>query len=137
MIALLIAIGLRVVNLDYAEFGGDEARVMMRAARALEGDEAIIFQHDKGPFQLTVVMPGWRLTGMTNEWMSRLPFVWAGILGLVAVFLCGRRMGRSHAGGIAISLLAIEGYLVGLSRGLKHHNLVLSLPSQDYWQIYS
>ena len=127
LIALLIGVSLRVVNLNYTEFEGDGARVMMRAARALEGDEAIIFQHDKGPFQLTMVMPGWRLVGMTNEWMSRLPFILASVLGLVAIFLCGRRLGHPHAGGIAVSLLAIEGYLVGLGRGLKHHNLVFAL----------
>lgn len=126
-IALLIAAGLRVVNLNYAEFEGDEARVMMRAAEAIEGDETIIFQHDKGPSQLTVVMPGWRLTGMTNEWMSRLPFSWASILGVAAVFLHVRLLEHKHAGGIAACLLATEGFLVGLGRGMRHHSLVFAL----------
>lgn len=127
IVALVIAIGLRVVNLGYAEFEGDEARVMMRSAKALEGDETIIFQHDKGPAQLTMVMPGWRLTGITNEWMSRLPFSWASILGIAAIFLYIRQMGYEHAGGIAACLLAIEGFLVGLGRGMRHHNLVFTL----------
>jgi hypothetical protein len=100
---------------------------MVRAARALEGDEAIIFLHKKGPSQLTVVMSGWRLTGVANEWMVRLPFSWASTLGVVAVFLCGRRLGRPHAGGIAACMLAVEGFHVGLGRGPKYHSLVFAL----------
>jgi 4-amino-4-deoxy-L-arabinose transferase-like glycosyltransferase len=127
LVALLVGVSLRVAHLDYTEFEGDEARVMMRAARAMEGDEALIFEHDKGPFQLTMVMPGWRLVGMTNEWMARLPFVLANVLGLVSVFFLGRRLGHPIAGGIAVNMLAIEGYLVGLGRGLRHHNIVFVL----------
>jgi 4-amino-4-deoxy-L-arabinose transferase-like glycosyltransferase len=127
LVALLIAAGLRVVNLDYAEFGGDEARVMMYAARALEGDEAVVFQHSKGPAELTVVMVGWRLTGMTSEWMARLPFAWASVLGVATVFLCVRRLGRPHAGGVAACLLAIEGFLVGFGRIVQYQSLVFAL----------
>jgi hypothetical protein len=49
---------------------------MVQAAQALEGDTQIIFQHNKGPAELTVAMAMWRLTGIINEWMARLPFTW-------------------------------------------------------------
>ncbi len=127
LVAMLIAVGLRTINLGYAEFEGDGAKILLRSAQAMVGDEAILFQHKKGPAQLTMVMPGWRLVGMTNEGMGRLPFSLVGALGVVAVFLCGRRLGYPHAGGIAACLLAIEGYHVGFGRGLKYHNLVLAL----------
>jgi 4-amino-4-deoxy-L-arabinose transferase-like glycosyltransferase len=127
LVAVLIAAGLRFVNLDYSEFQGDEAKVMVRAALALEGDESIVFQHKKGPAQLTVVMPGWRLAGVTNEWMARLPFAWASVLGVVAMFLCGLRLGRPHAGGMAACLLAIEGYHVGFGRIVQYQSLVFAL----------
>ncbi|MBN1978765.1 MAG: glycosyltransferase family 39 protein [Anaerolineae bacterium] len=127
LVAVLIAAALRVVNLGYAEFQGDEAAVLVRAAQALEGDEAAVFQHKKGPAELAVVMAGWRLTGMTGEWMARLPFAWAGVLGVAAVFLCGRRLGRPHAGGIAACLLAIEGFFVGFGRIVQYQSLVFAL----------
>jgi hypothetical protein len=127
LIAALIAVGLRTVNLNYSEFQGDEAKVMVRAAQALEGEEAIVFQHKKGPAQLALVMSGWRLTGIANEWMARLPFAWANILGVITVFLCGRRLGHPHAGGIAACLMAIEGYHVGFGRIVQYQSLVFVL----------
>jgi 4-amino-4-deoxy-L-arabinose transferase-like glycosyltransferase len=127
LVAVLIAVGLRFVNLGYSEFQGDEAKVMVRTALALEGDEDIVFQHKKGPAQLATVMPGWRLTGVTNEWMARLPFAWVSVLGIAAVFLCGRRLGRPHAGGVAACLLAIEGYLLGFGRIVQYQSLVFAL----------
>jgi 4-amino-4-deoxy-L-arabinose transferase-like glycosyltransferase len=125
--AVLIAVGLRFVNLDYSEFQGDEAEVMVRAAQALEGDDAILFQHKKGPAQLTLVMPGWRLTDVTNEWMARLPFAWVSVLGVVAVFFFGQRLGNPHAGGIAAWLIAIEGFLLGFGRIVQYQSIVFAL----------
>jgi 4-amino-4-deoxy-L-arabinose transferase-like glycosyltransferase len=125
--AVLIAVGLRVVNLNYSEFQGDEAAVLVRAAQVLEGDEAAVFQHKKGPAELVLVMAGWRLTGLTNEWMARLPFAWVSVLGMIAVFLCGRRLGRPHAGGIAACLLASEGFFVGFGRIVQYQSLVFAL----------
>ncbi|MBN1815162.1 MAG: glycosyltransferase family 39 protein [Anaerolineae bacterium] len=125
--AVLIAATLRVVNLGYSEFQGDEAAALVRAAQALEGDEGAVFQHRKGPAELAVVMAVWRLTGTTSEWMARLPFAWAGVLGVAAVFLLGRRLGRPHAGGIAACLLAIEGFFVGFGRIVQYQSLVFAL----------
>jgi 4-amino-4-deoxy-L-arabinose transferase-like glycosyltransferase len=138
--AVLIAASLRVVNLGYSEFQGDEGAVLVRAAQALEGDEGAVFQHRKGPAELAVVMATWRLTGTTNEWMARLPFAWAGVLGVVAVFLIGRRFGRPHAGGIAACLLAIEGFFVGFGRIVQYQSLVFALSTLGllcllaYWE---
>jgi 4-amino-4-deoxy-L-arabinose transferase-like glycosyltransferase len=138
--AVLIAAALRVVNVGYSEFQGDEAAVMVRAAQALEGDEATVFQHRKGPAELAVVMATWRLTGTASEWMARLPFAWAGVLGVAAVFLLGRRLGRPHAGGIAACLLAVEGFFVGFGRIVQYQSLVFALGALGllcllaYWQ---
>lgn len=138
--AVLIAATLRVVNLSYSEFQGDEAAVLVRAAQALEGNEGAVSQHRKGPAELVVVMAAWRLTGTTSEWMARLPFALAGVLGVAAVFLLGRRLGRPHAGGIAACLLAIEGFFVGFGRIVQYQSLVFALSALGllcllvYWE---
>ena len=40
---------LRAPNLDYSEFQGDEARVMLRASEVIEGYENALFAHQKMP----------------------------------------------------------------------------------------
>ncbi len=98
---------------------------MLRAADALEGFETALFQHKKGPLELLVVMATWSLTGISSEWMTRLPFAWASLLALIGVFLIGRRLDRSHAGGLATCLLAVEGYLVAFGRITQYQSVVL------------
>ena len=127
LIAILIAAGLRIVNLGYSEFQGDEGTVMVRAAKALEGDDTIIFQHKKGPSELMTVMGLWRLTGITNEWMARLPFTWANLLGIAAVFLIARRVTTPRAAGIAANILAIEGYFTAFGRIVQYQSIVFAL----------
>jgi 4-amino-4-deoxy-L-arabinose transferase-like glycosyltransferase len=127
LIVMSVAVGLRVTNLNYSEFQGDEAIAIVRAARALEGDEAVIFTHKKGPTELLLVMGSWRLTGMLNEWMARLPFAWANMIGLLAVFLYCRRLKPRHLGAIAAGLLAIEGYLVAFGRIVQYQSVVFAL----------
>ncbi|MBN1316667.1 MAG: glycosyltransferase family 39 protein [Anaerolineales bacterium] len=123
--ALIIAAGLRLININYSEFQGDEATVMVRAAQALEGDESIIFQHKKGPAELVIIMAGWRLTGITNEWMARLPFAYAGILGIAVIFLIGKRLSGPTVGGLASLLMSINGFFIGFGRIVQYQSLIL------------
>ncbi|MEA3309581.1 MAG: glycosyltransferase family 39 protein [Chloroflexota bacterium] len=124
VIVLLVAGGLRLINLSYAELQGDEAIVMELTAQTLEGNTAVLFQHLKGPVEILVVMAQWRLTGITNEWMSRLPFSYAGILGIVAIYLLGKRVRCPRVGGVAALLLAIEGYFVAFGRIIQYQSIV-------------
>ncbi len=89
---MLVATAVRFINLGYAEFQGDEGAVLVRAARILMGEDGVVFQHKKGPAELLIVMANWSLTGITSEWMARLPFAWASILGVAGIFLFGRRL---------------------------------------------
>jgi hypothetical protein len=127
LIVALIVVALRGINLNYSEFQGDESTVVMRAARALEGDDDTLFRHKKGPAELTIVMGTWRLTGILNEWMARLPFTWANVLGLMAVFLFCRRLSNPSLGAVVVGLLAVEGYLVAFGRIVQYQSLVLVL----------
>jgi len=116
----------RLVNLGYSEFQGDEGIVMMRAARAILGDEAQLFYHQKGPAEVLLPMATWSLSGTINEWQARLPFAFAGILGVVALYLLARRWFDGRTGLLAALLLAINGYFVGFGRIVQYQSLVLA-----------
>jgi 4-amino-4-deoxy-L-arabinose transferase-like glycosyltransferase len=124
---ILIAALFRLVNLGYSEFQGDEGIVMQRAARAILGDDAQLFYHQKGPIEILLPTATWTLSGAINEWQARLPFAFAGLLGVVALYLLGRRWFNERSGWIAALLLAINGYFVGFGRIVQYQSIVLAL----------
>jgi 4-amino-4-deoxy-L-arabinose transferase-like glycosyltransferase len=122
-----VAAFFRLPHLSYSEFQGDEAVVMMRAARAILGDDAQLFYHQKGPAEVLLPIATWTLSGTINEWQARLPFTFAGLLGVVALYLLGRRWFNERSGWIAALLLAINGYFVGFGRIVQYQSLVLAM----------
>jgi len=123
---ILIAAFFRLLYLGYSEFQGDEGIVMIRAARATLGDEAQLFYHQKGPAEVLLPMVTWTLSGTINEWQARLPFAYAGVLGVVALYLLGRQWFNGRTAFVAALLLAINGYFVGFGRIVQYQSLVLA-----------
>ncbi len=129
LLVLMLAAAMRLINLGYSEFQGDEAAVLVRAARIMTGEDPVLFQHKKGPLELLLPMAGWDFTGITNEWMARLPFTLASILGVGSVFLFGRRHNNLWTAVIAGGLMAVEGYMVGFGRIVQYQSAVILLSS--------
>lgn len=126
-LVILLAALLRFIHLGYSEFQGDEATIMMRAAFAISGDDAQLFYHQKGPVEVLLPTATWALSGVINEWQARLPFAWAGVIGVAAVYLLGRRWISERGGLVAASLVAINGHFVGFGRIVQYQSLVLAL----------
>jgi len=116
----------RLVHLGYSEFQGDEGIVMIRTARAILGDDAQLFYHQKGPAEVLLPIATWTLSGTINEWQARLPFAFAGLLGIVALYLLARRWFNGRSALVAALLLAINGYFVGFGRIVQYQSLVLA-----------
>jgi 4-amino-4-deoxy-L-arabinose transferase-like glycosyltransferase len=123
---LLGVAAFRLAYLGYSEFQGDEGIVMMRAARAIAGDDQQLFYHQKGPVEALVPIATWTLSGRISEWQARLPFAFAGLLGVAATCLIGRRWFGGWSGLIAGLLLAINGYFVGFGRVVQYQSIVLA-----------
>lgn len=124
---ILVAIFFRFFHLGYSEFQGDESIIMMRAARAITGDDEQLFYHQKGPLEILVPLATWRLSGTINEWQVRLPFAFFGCLGVLAVYLLGRHWFNYRVALIAALLLSINGYFVGFGRIVQYQSLVLAM----------
>ncbi len=125
-LVILIAAFFRLLHLGYSEFQGDEGIVMMRAARAILGDDGQLFYHQKGPAEVLLPMATWTLSGTINEWQARLPFALAGLLGIAALYLVGQRWFSRRSAFIGALLLAINGYFVGFGRIVQYQSLVLA-----------
>ncbi len=92
VVLLASAIFLRFANLNYAEFQGDEAKVMLPAAALLQGQEEVLFTYRKGPTEIVIPAGQLALLGEIDEGAARAPFAFGNILCLLAVFGLGWRL---------------------------------------------
>ena len=92
IVLLATAIFLRFANLNYAEFQGDEAKVMLPAAALLQGQEEVLFTYRKGPTEIVIPAGQLALLGEIDEGAARAPFAFGNILCLLAVFGLGWRL---------------------------------------------
>ncbi len=140
---ILLALLLRLPNMGYKEIQGDEGIILTRVAAALMGDEAELFLHQKGPMEILLPLVTWGVTGATHEFWARLPFLWAGLLGVTAIMLLARRWfngwppgqvrdGRAEKSRVASNialiagfLLAIMGFGIAFSRIIQYQTLVM------------
>jgi hypothetical protein len=126
-IAVLLGVAalLRFANSGYAEFHGDEARAVLRAAAVIQGEENALFLHRKGPGEILTPVLLFSFTGRITEATARLPFALANLTALLGVFLLGWRMVGPVTGWSAAFLLAFDGYLIAFSRFVQYQSVVL------------
>lgn len=120
----LVGGGLRFPHLGYAEFQGDEARAMLRAAEVISGFDSSLFEHRKGPTEILLPAAPYVLIGRIDEAAARLPFAFANFCGLFALFLLGWRWFGALAGWVAAMLLALDGYLIAFARIVQYQSIV-------------
>jgi hypothetical protein len=127
LFALLLALVLltRLPQLSYKELQGDEGLIMERAAASLLGDDQELFLHQKGPAEILIPLATWGLTGATTELWMRLPFAWAGILAVLALFTLARAIGGRWFALLAAFLFAVGGFGIAFSRIVQYQSLVM------------
>lgn len=133
---LLVAGSLRFTNLGYAEFQGDEARAMLRAAAVIQGYEDVLFIHRKGPTEILLPAALYSLLGRIDEATARLPFAVANLLGLLAIFALGWRLLGAWTGWIGAMLLALDGYFVAFARIVQYQSIVFLMSVLIVWLLY-
>ena len=124
LLVLTVGAALRVPNLGYSEFQGDEARVMLRASEVIEGYENALFAHQKMPGEILVETATYAITRQMDESAARLPFTVAGLAALLGVLLLGARLFGPVAGLSAALLAAVTGYFVAFARIVQYQSLV-------------
>ncbi|MBL7201439.1 MAG: glycosyltransferase family 39 protein [Anaerolineae bacterium] len=125
LVVLLVAATVRVPNLGYSEFQGDEGVVMLRTAAVIEGSEEQFFLHQKGPAEILVPLATWRLGHTINEFWARLPFAWLSLLSVAAVVDLGKRWFDGTVGWIAGLIVAISGLHVAFARIVQNQSFVV------------
>lgn len=122
---LLVAALLRLPELGYSDFHGDEARAMLRASEVIQGYESALLIHKKGPAEILLPTAFYAVLGTMTEGVARLPFALANLTAILAALLLGWRMAGPIAGWVAAMLLAVDGYLIGFARFVQYQSVVL------------
>jgi 4-amino-4-deoxy-L-arabinose transferase-like glycosyltransferase len=125
VVLLLVGAVLRLGNLGYSDFQGDEARAALRAAATIQGYEDVLFLHKKGPTEILLPAALYTLTGHLTEATARLPFALANLAALFAAWLLGWRLFNPLAGWIAAMFFALDGYFIGFARIVQYQSVVL------------
>lgn len=125
MVVVIVGVAafFRLTNLGYAEFQGDEARAVLRAAAILQGHPETLFLHRKGPTEIVITAIGYSLTGQLTESSARLPFALAGLMLPLVIFLLGWRLYSPIAGAVAGLLVALDGNFIGYGRIVQYHTV--------------
>ncbi|MCC6177244.1 MAG: glycosyltransferase family 39 protein [Chloroflexi bacterium] len=127
LLVALVAAPLRLFDLGWSEFQGDEARILLRAMAALQGEPGALAAHRKVPGEILLTYVFYGQLGAMTELVGRLPFALAGVLGVLAfAHLASILFGRP-AGLIAGLLLAVNGYYVAFGRILQYDSLAFFL----------
>lgn len=134
--ALLPAIGLRVVNLGYSEFQGDEALAMISAAEAIRGHADALFLRGKGPGEILLPTAVWTLTGTIAEGVARVPFALAGMMALLALYLLAKDFFSARAARYATAIFAASGFMVGFSRIVQYQTIVIWMSILALWTFW-
>jgi hypothetical protein len=124
---LAVAASLRLYNLGYSEFQGDEGKVLLRTAAMLQGMPDALISHRKPPGEILLSATVGGGLGALTESTARLPFALAGLAGVAAIYALGRLMFGPRAAFIAGLLLAVNGYFVAFGRILQYPSVVLLL----------
>ena len=134
---LLLALALRAPGLGYSEFCGDELDATSLSLRAIEGEDFALFANRKGPVQTLLPAAVWLLADTMTETVTRLPFLLAGLGGVLVSYLVSRGVCRDRAGAaVAAALVAVNGYLIAFSRMAQYQAVVFFLGMLACWSFW-
>ena len=122
---IFVTLWLRLVNLGYSDYQGDEIKAMWRPAPGQSGID-YLYTQKKGPTQFLVsYLVRFIDPNYSNEFLLRLPFTLTGILGIYFFY----RLVEMHFGKkIALYstlLLSINGIFIGLMRIVQYQPFVI------------
>ncbi|TFH36973.1 MAG: glycosyltransferase family 39 protein [Anaerolineales bacterium] len=127
---------LRATSLGYSNFQGDE----VAAQGYLFSNEGILqflLTRSKGPLQylLTYAVNGLVLGKVEYpEGFVRAPFLVAGILSIISIYLLGARYWSRRSGLVAAFLLAGSGLFLGFARIAQYQSFIVLLSILTYYE---
>ena len=124
VVLVVIAAAFRLPSLGYSELQGDEALVLTKAAASIQGQDDVLFLHNKGPAEILLPTVTYAATRRVSEGVARFPFALANLLGILGLYAIGQRALSQRAGFVAALLIALNGFYVAFGRIAQYQSLV-------------
>lgn len=125
LLILIISISLRILNLGYSDYQGDEIKAFFDPGPDETVSEFLLDQR-KGPGQFFVTyLISLVNNDYSNEFVSRLPFAIAGILSVFYFYKLLEKEFNSKVAFYASFFFATNGFLVALTRIVQYQSFVI------------
>lgn len=125
ILVLLVLVLLRVVNLGYSEYQGDEIQALYLPTAGQSLGQFLMAQK-KGPIQYLVTASLKKLSNnYDNVFLTRLPFALAGIVAGIMLYLFVRYAVNSGTALFALLFYSTNGMFVAFSRIVQYQTLVV------------
>jgi len=122
---IFVTLWLRLVNLGYSDYQGDEIRAMWRPAPN-QGMLEYLYAQSKGPTQFLVsYLIKWIDPNYANQWLLRLPFSLVGILAILFFYYLVYIHSGKKIAIYAALFLSTNGVFVGLMRIAQYQPYVI------------
>ncbi|MEZ6255184.1 MAG: hypothetical protein R3B92_00160 [Patescibacteria group bacterium] len=124
-ILLVCTVYLRITDLGYADFYGDETKVLFLRKDVSASD--FLLNQRKGPGQFMIAWLVEKATGGYNEAYLRLPFALAGTIAVLVLFWLVYLMFDYYTALFAATLFSLNGFFIAFSRTLQYQSFVILL----------
>ena len=131
---LLGAALLRLANLGYSHFQGDEVKALFPASAAFPD---FLLGQKKGPGQFLVTWLVRTVTGGYVETVTRLPFALASLAAVLIVFLLTRECWGRGPALLAAALIGSCGLIVGFGRIVQYQSFCMMFVLLTAWAAFA
>lgn len=127
-ILFIVSVFLRVTQLGYSDFYGDETKILFLRKDISATD--FLFNQRKGPIQFIAAWgmekaAGGFEDGFIEEGIIRYPFAVAGVLAVFAFYFLVKKMFGRVAGAFAALLFSLNGFFIAFSRTAQYQSFLV------------
>ncbi len=123
LVLLLLNVFLRLLQLGYSDFYGDETKVLY--LRKDVSAAQFLLDQRKGPVQFVVAWGMEKLTGSYDEFWTRLPYSLAGISSVIVFYFVVCNLFNKRIAAIASLLFSLNGFFIAFSRTAQYQSFLI------------
>ena len=125
LLLILISISLRLINLGYSDYQGDEIKALF-LPEAHQSFQNFILDQRKGPLQFVVTYLIKLADPLySNHFFDRLPFALAGILSVILFYLFVKKHFGDKVAFYSAFFFSVNGFMIAFSRIIQYQSFVI------------